>query len=397
MEAKPKEIQEKIHIDRIIGQLKGKPGPTCLFFGGVHGNEPSGVLALQEVFEEISSKNSEICGSFYAIGGNLGALANGERYHESDLNRLWTEKRMTQVEKGQFNAENEDEKEMLEIFELVEDILDKESGPFYFFDLHTTSSKTSPFITVNDSLLNRKFTKLFPIPLILGIEEYLDGPMLSYYNEKGFVSFGFEGGEHYHKASIQNHKDFIYLSLVFTGLLEKNESDFQASYSRLDSQSAGMSHFYEIYERFAIKDGDHFEMRNGYTNFQKVKKGEVVATYNGAEQSIDDHSMIFMPLYQSRGNDGYFLIRKTPEFFLGLSKLVRKMRLDRVLPILPGILWMSIRKEKMLVDLNIARFLTKPLLHLMGYRAKEIEGEALIIKNREANSRASDYKKEKWY
>jgi hypothetical protein len=124
---------------------------------------------------------------------------------------------------------------------------------------------------------------------------------------------------------------------------------------------------------------------------------QVIADLNGEEIHLKEDSIIFMPLYQSSGEDGYFLIRKTPEFFLKLSTLMRLLKVDRILPLLPGIIWIGDKKQSMLVDLKIARFLTKPFLHLMGYRAKQIDEEALIIKNREASSRNSDYKNEDWY
>ncbi len=391
-----KEVPKAIHINRIIGKLGTEnTGPTCIFFGGVHGNEPSGVIALQQVLKEL--EKVKIHGSFYAIGGNISALANGERYHEKDLNRLWTEKIMTKLEGGEFQAENEDERELIQIYDTIKNILNSEKGPFYFFDLHTTSSKTTPFITVNDSILNRKFTELYPLPLILGIEEYLDGPMLSYYNEKGFISFGFEGGEHYSTEAIENHKAFIYLSLHFCGLLDEEQINFEEHHNLLAQQSQGMAHFYEIYERFEINEKDQFKMKEGYKNFQRVRKNELIAEFNGKEIKMKEASMIFMPLYQSRGNDAYFLIKKTAEFFLKLSILLRQLKIDRILPLLPGVLWCTDRKEKMLVDLKIARFLTKPFLHLLGYRARQMGEDALIIKNREANSRKSEYKNEGWY
>lgn len=393
-----KEIQQNIHTERLIGKKGDKnSGACCLFFGGVHGNEPSGVIALHEVFNELNNNPIRFYGSIYGISGNINALAEGKRYHHSDLNRLWTEKRMKAVEAGQYSPANKDEEELIAIYDQIEEILAKEEGPFYFFDLHTTSSKTAPFITVNDSLLNRRFTSLYPLPSILGIEEYLDGPMLSYYNEKGFVSFGFEGGEHYHQEAIENHKAFIYLSLVYTGLIDQDDIDYQIYFDRLALKTNQMFHFYEIYERFEIKEADQFKMKEGFENFQKVNSGEHIAVFNGEEIIMKENSRIFMPLYQTSGNDGYFLIKKTPEIFLKLSAFIRIMKLDRILPILPGVVWVDKRKGKMLVDLKIARFLAKPLLHLMGYRAKQLNEDALIIKNREASSRKKDYINEDWY
>ena len=391
-------IPKQLKVDRLIGKLgtSGK-GPCCLFFGGVHGNEPSGVIALQDVFESLQEQKVPLNGSVYGIAGNLKALEEGSRYTVADLNRLWSEKRMKEVEAGGYLAANEDEAELLSIYHAIEKVLEVEEGPFYLFDLHTTSSKTIPFITVNDSLLNRKFTELYPLPLVLGIEEYLDGPMLSYYNEKGFVSFGFEGGDHYSETAVLNHKAFIYLSLVFSGIVDRAAIDYRVYYRRLERQTNGAEHFYEIYNRFEISESDEFKMREGFQNFQSIKKGDYLADFNAEPQRVDHNSIIFMPLYQSSGNDGFFLIKKTKVFFLRLSSWFRKLRLDKLLPLLPGIYWYDSRHEKMIVDKKIARFLAKPFLHLMGYRAREVENDVLVIKNREASSRTSDYKHEKWY
>ena len=43
-----------VETKRIIGHIKGDlPGPTLIFFGGIHGNEQSGVTALEHVFKEL--------------------------------------------------------------------------------------------------------------------------------------------------------------------------------------------------------------------------------------------------------------------------------------------------------------------------------------------------------
>ena len=55
------------------------------------------------------------------------------------------------------------------------------------------------------------------MPIVLGIEEFLNGPLLSYINEMGYVAFGFEGGQHDSPLAYKNHKSFIYLSLLYAG------------------------------------------------------------------------------------------------------------------------------------------------------------------------------------
>ena len=76
-------LEKSIQIDRMIGHIEGKkPGPTLLFTGGIHGNEPSGVFALKKVIDDIANSDIEVTGNIYAIGGNLVALENGERFRQ---------------------------------------------------------------------------------------------------------------------------------------------------------------------------------------------------------------------------------------------------------------------------------------------------------------------------
>ena len=49
-EVHSKALNRSITVDRIIGQLIGEErGPCIIYTGGIHGNEPSGIFALQQV------------------------------------------------------------------------------------------------------------------------------------------------------------------------------------------------------------------------------------------------------------------------------------------------------------------------------------------------------------
>lgn len=263
-------------------------------------------------------------------------------------------------------------------------------------DLHTTSSETIPFLTVNDSLLNRKFTEQYPVPMILGVEEYLDGPLLSYINELGYVAFGYEAGQHDAVTSIENHVAFIYLSLVFSGAVKKEDVDFNKYYNSLYDITTESQGIYEIFYRHEIKPGDEFKIHPGYHNFQWIKKGEPLAVSNGEPIEATIDSRVFMPLYQKQGNDGFFAVRKISPAFLKISAGLRKVRFDKVLPILPGISWASEKKDLLMVNRKIARFFAKQFFHLLGYRSKRINRDYLMMKNREESSRTSEYKNAIW-
>lgn len=393
-----KALDHSIEVQRLIGQLQGEEaGPSIIFTGGIHGNEPAGVFALRRVLGEIRCKRIPLHGNIYALSGNLWALERGERYHKADLNRLWTTGRMEHLMEGKLELSSEDVVAQVDIFQRIREILATEKGPFYFMDIHTTSSSTTPFLTVNDSLLNRRFTSQYPVPVILGIEEYLDGPILSYINELGYVAFGFEGGQHDSQAAIENSVAFIYLSMVFAGILEAGDIDFHHYYSKLARNPVTSQGMYEIYDRHSIARGEHFSMKPGYHNFQKIRKGEEVATSDGKPVRAAENAMIFMPLYQWRGEDGFFVIRRIRPFFLRLSAILRRAGFDRWLPLLPGVNWANEKHDSLRVNLKIARFMAREFFHLMGYRSRHHLKGYLLVKSREAASRDEEYRQADWY
>lgn len=390
---KPVELPTK----RIIGSIKGSlPGPTLIFVGGMHGNEPSGVYALQKVLPMLADQKEHVRGNIYAVAGNISALEKGVRYLDFDLNRLFTKEHVINLKLDQCEFQKECE-EQREICSTIDGILKNDPGPFYFFDLHTTSGETTPFLTVNDSLLNRRYTKQYPAPIVLGIEEYLEGPLLSYINELGYVAFGFEAGQHTSKQSMENHIAFIMLSLVFTGSLAKEKADFDLYYRTLQSSYEGGRKFYEIIHRQEITPSKRFKMNEGFLNFQKIHKKDPLAIYDKEIITAPYNGRIFMPLYQGKGNDGFFVIRSVPTFFLWLSKWLRNKRMDRLLALLPGVQWGEPKGEVLIVNRTIARFLAKQLFHLLGYRSKKLDKTHFVMKNREKASRYEEYVFEPWF
>ena len=392
-----KALNEFTEVDRLVGEYRGEqPGPTLIFTAGIHGNEPAGIFALKNVFNKLKSQNTPFKGDMFAIGGNLPALEKGVRYNEVDLNRVWNEDSVSNIRNQTENTSEKEDIEQKEIYDVIKKLLQKASGPVYFFDLHTTSSETIPFVTVNDSLLNRKFTQQYPVPMILGIEEFLDGPLLSYINELGYVAFGYEGGQHDNLDSINNHIAFIYLSLVFCGCIKRSDIEYQKNYDLLYNNSMRSQLIYEITRRHEIHDKDIFIMEPGFTNFQPIKKGQLLAISNGKQIVASESNKVFMPLYQGKGNDGFFEIKSVPKVFLNLSAVLRTIRFDKLLPLLPGVKWSNNKKEKLIVNLKVARFFSKQFFHLLGYRSKQIDKTHLRMKNREAASRKADYKKAPW-
>ena len=64
-----------------------------------------------------------------------------------------------------------------------------------------------------------------------------------------------------------------------------------------------------LIDKFDIAADGQFIMNPGYENFQIIKEGEFLATYNNKKIYSKSNGRILMPLYQSKGEDGFFLIK----------------------------------------------------------------------------------------
>ena len=361
--------------NHLIGRISGKRGfPTVVVFAGIHGNETAGVFALESIFERIEKDKIPFYGNFIGIKGNISALKTGKRFIDKDLNRIWTRNAVKKL-----NATDDPSIEIQEqknLYAIIKEIFRTTSGPYYFIDLHTTSSQTEPFITISDSLNNRKFSSKFQFPVILGIEEFLDGPLLTYMNEFGHISLGFEAGQHEEESSIKNCEEFVWDVLSKTNCLR----DQKVNGTYVDTEHTSTT-FYHIKEKYSVGLTEYFQMMPGFTNFKKIKKGVLLASSNGNPVFSNRKGQIFMPLYQEQGNDGFFIIRKVSNFWLALSKLLRRAHVHQLLRLLPGIKMMS--SYTLRVNPKTARFLATQIFHLLGYRKRTRRGRRWYFSKRD--------------
>ena len=363
--------------NRLMGKFHGaKSSPTVVVIAGIHGNERAGVHAAKNVLEKIKSDKIVFDGNLFFILGNINALNKRIRFEKIDLNRIWRNKNMEDL----FNSEEDpiqEVKEQLDIYELIKEILENENGPFYFLDLHTTSSSSVPFITISDSLNNRKFSSNFPIPVVLGIEEYLDGPLLTFINEYGHIALGFEGGSHEDPASVANCEAFIWKALVRSDCVQKSQVKDLEKYKLLLADLCCNYQFFAINYRYLIENGEKFEMKLGFTNFEPIEKGQLLAISNGKEIRSKETGRIFMPLYQDLGEDGFFVLHKISKFWLKTSIIVRKLKINQFLRLIPGVRQERGNNFTLIVNPKIARFMTKEIFHLFGYRQQIYKDDKL--------------------
>ncbi len=377
IETKMEHQTSYFHHKRILGEFYGTDnGPTVIIFAGIHGNEKAGVHASHKVIQKIKQRNIKIKGNLHVILGNINALNKGIRFEKVDLNRIWQQHHIRDLETQEAHLIAED-REQSDILKIIRNILTHRPGPFYFLDLHTTSSASVPFITISDSLNNRKFSANFPIPVVLGIEEYLDGPLLTFINEYGHIALGFEGGSHDAASSIVNSEAFIWKALVHSKCMDSAELEDYDQYQKVWSDLCCKYQFFAIKYRYELKKQEQFTMRPGFENFEPIKKNEYLATSDGKDILSPKGGRIFMPLYQELGEDGFFILTKVSKFWLGLSIMARKLKFNHLLRLVPGVNKDPENNFTLIVNPRVARFMTRPVFHLFGYRQQIYKDDKL--------------------
>ena len=214
----------------------------------------------------------------------------------------------------------------------------------------------------------------------------------------GGLSLGFESGQHYEKEAITNGVAFIYLSLVFANSIDKkNVLDFSKYYNQLFIASKKTTEISEVIYLHKIKEDEVFKMKPGFKSFQFIEKGTSLALSNNTEIKSKYSAKVFMPFYQTKGSEGFFIIKKINPLFLKLSMLFRKFRIDNFFILFPGVSWENRKEGVLQVNLKVAKFMVKPLFHLLGYRNKQVNKTHLKLYNRERISKIDMYKNEAWY
>lgn len=381
-DTQPKQAKATDIASRVIGKFAGRgPGPTLVAVGSIHGNEPAGHEALLRVAKRLRDLEPKMIGTAFLLTGNREALGLGTRFVESDLNRHWTRENIIR-NSGRRSMTSAEDAEQAELLEVFRGILANASDDVFILDLHTTSAGGPAFATLGDTLRNRNFARKFPVTIILGIEEQLNGTLLEFLNNEGAITLGFEGGQHADPVSVDNHEALVILSLVHAGILSKVDlPDFSELEARL-KRATSKHGFFEVRYRHEVKPGDGFEMLPGYKNFDPIGLGERVATDALGGVLAREAGLIMMPLYQKLGEDGFFIVRHVATFWLWLSALIRRLGLPDHVHLLPGIRRFPIRRERLRVNTRIAKYYPLQFFHLFGFRRLRWKRHYLFVTRR---------------
>lgn len=393
-------------IERILGAYGERgSGPLLLVIAGLHGNETGGIEAARRVFSQLRHSRPSIRGRAVAFAGNLAALRRGERFIDCDLNRIWIPDDLCPGARSGQSAVGAEQIELRELKQSIGEELDGGCRDAFLIDLHSTSAKATPFCIVSDTLQNRQIAFALSIPVMLGLEESIKGTIQEYFGELGIAAATVEGGQHQDPATADYLESCLWTTLVSAGLLsEEQVPEFARHRGRLQKVTNGLPSVVEITYRHGLHPDDDFEMKPGFTNFSPVRKGQLVASDRQGEICASEDALLVMPSYQAANSDGFFLGRRVRRFWLRLSTVLRRLRLDTLVHWLPGVRRDPERAWSYLVDPHLARWLVLDIFHVLGFRrCGQIDDQWVFRRRREGwhqrrgmgtPSRAQAYKAE---
>ncbi len=303
---------------RILGQYDlGVPGPLFIAIGGIHGNEPAGVRAIQLLakmleVEHITNPTFTFQGRFLGLIGNRRAAIEKSRYIDKDLNRVWKANTLALWQANKNTPPFHEAIEALDILATIRRVIKRHRPNFMvILDLHTTSSGAGIFAVPTDRTDSKSMARQLHAPVIKGMLRGVTGTLLHFFDGsfEGIptTAVSFEGGQHEDPLSVNRCVAALINVLRASGMVDAHAVE-NIHDQLLITHAKGLPLETSLAYKHSITPGDQFVMLPGFINFQPIKKGQLVAHDRKGPIYAPLDGYILMPLYQRQGGEGFFIV-----------------------------------------------------------------------------------------
>lgn len=310
----------KKYSKRVLGRYsQGRKGPLLVVFGAMHGNEPAGVKAIEEILfllkiEKEKNPEFKYFGSFLGLIANLEALNEGKRFINKDLNRSWSFEAYKEIIQQHPDTWTSEQRQIHGIIEALRQEINLTSpGMIVVLDLHTTSAHGGIFSIVTDDPLSEKLAIELHAPVIKGMLHGITGSSIHFFHGKNMgistTAIGFECGHHQDEFSYKRGVAAIVNCMRTIGSVSAQDVENKHD-EILISFSQNLPKVSCIVDKYKILHSGNFTMQPGFKSFDEVYKGQLLA-YDGDQAVLCPRdSRILMPFYQKVGEEGFFLIQE---------------------------------------------------------------------------------------
>jgi succinylglutamate desuccinylase len=268
-------IERDLSIPNVVRIEADSSGPRAVIFSGIHGDELSGIHAVEKLFFDLFVGSRELSrGTLTMVRGNRDAMTAERRYLKYNLNRMFKDDYPQDVDRSSYEFKRAQElKKLLEKCD-------------YFFDLHSAPFAQAPFIVAEEKAI--PFFSRLGIPKIMtGWSKFsagaIGGDTENYANAHGAISATLESGSHFDKRS----NDIAYRSVLsFLTLLEMIPGEVAAE---------APLEIVDVYS-VVLKEADDFRFSGVVDNFRPLAKGEAFAVQGGRNLTVDEDSYLLIPM-----------------------------------------------------------------------------------------------------
>jgi predicted deacylase len=264
--------RENIDIPHVVRFVGENPGPSLAILGGIHGNEPCGVRALEKLEAFLVSGELKVkSGSLTLIRGNIEALQVNKRFITQNLNRL-------------FKKNNG----LGPCYELLraEQLKPLLRAADYILDIHSTSQPSPPFILCEEP--DTEFARSLNIRwIVLGwaaLDPSLDGDTCTWAARHGRKAVTLECGQHEDPSASGVAIAAAIRVLSCLGMIESPHRHFDGAAPTV----------LQLYHAHILRDGGFVYSRK-YQGFDVVHAGECIGTDASGAYSAPQAGHIVLP------------------------------------------------------------------------------------------------------
>jgi len=300
--------KEPATLERVLGKYScGEDGPALVISADVFEGHTSGVHAFRKVYKALSQMGVPLKGEVTGLAGNINTRKKGI------LTQL---KQSLSIEDGfsSYHTDTPGYNEATEFVDLIEEYEKASSSATngtYFLDLKVSSNIRQPYLCSSSNPHACQFAGQFPLLSIRGMEEYVTDHMGFYLNAKCYVGCTFFVGSSGPYDAEQLFEAAIWLALVNSGCVEKSDVPNFSFHERiLENTFEEELKSFEVVYKYSIQEDEFFRMLPGFETFQKIKQGQLLATSDGGAVVSQWEGRIFMPLYHTQCQDGFFVLKE---------------------------------------------------------------------------------------
>jgi succinylglutamate desuccinylase len=269
-------ISKDAKIRNVVHITTEEAGPRVVMFSGTHGDEISGIHALEKLFFDLfTGSRTLLRGNLTLVRVNELAIAAERRYIRYNVNRMFRDEYGPEIDRDAYE------------YTRVQELKPLLQSCDYFLDLHSAPIAQEPFLVAEKQAAGF-YAKLGLPYIIMGWNKFSGGPTggdgENYANKYGAKAATLESGSHFEKRSDDVAYRTVLSLLSLLGMIEGIE----------DKASAAA----EIIDMYAVvtKDAADFRYTGEVSNFKRFARNDVFAFQNGQPLAVNEDSFLLIPM-----------------------------------------------------------------------------------------------------